>query len=79
MYGKTLMSASVMVTSKNIRSENQFLQKFALKTFPCYRANAKTEGLKSLHTLFDTYLDYMLVIFEPNRIVQNVQKNELLD
>ena len=42
-------------------------------------ANANTESLKSLPILFDTYLDYMLAKFEPNRIVQKVKKIELLD
>ena len=32
-------------------------------------ANADTGSLKSLHTLFDTYLNHMLVKFEPNRMV----------
>ena len=31
--------------------------------------NANTESLKSLHTLFDTYLDYMLAKFESNHTV----------
>ena len=28
-------------------------------------------SLKSLHTLFDKYLDHMLVKFEHNRIIRN--------
>ena len=35
--------------------------------------------VKSLHALFDTYLDCMLAKFDPNRMVRNVQKFELLD
>ena len=31
-------------------------------------ANADIESLKSFHTLFDKYLDHMLVKFEQNRI-----------
>ena len=42
----------------------------SLKLFRATAANAKTESLKSLHTLFDTYFDYMLAKFEPNRMVQ---------
>ena len=30
-------------------------------------------SLKSLYTLFDKYLDHMLVKFEQNRIVQTIQ------
>ena len=36
-------------------------------------------SLKSLHTLFDKYLDRMLVKFEQNRMVGNIQKLELYD
>ena len=39
-------------------------------------AKADTGDLKSLHTLFDTYLDHMLGKFEPNRMVQNVHNFE---
>ena len=33
----------------------------------------------SLHTLFDKYLDHMLVKFEQNRMVQTIQNFELFD
>ena len=36
-------------------------------------ADADNEGLKSLHTLFDKYLDHILVQFEQNRMVQTIQ------
>ena len=36
-------------------------------------------SLKSLHALFDTYLDHMLVIFEQNRIVRIIQNCVLFD
>ena len=51
---------------KSVFAENLPLQLFRVTV-----ANADTENLKSLHTLFDTYLDYMLAKFEPNVIVQN--------
>ena len=35
--------------------------------------------LKSLHTLFDKYLDHMLVKFEQNRTVRTIKKFELFD
>ena len=41
----------------------------SFKTFCATVASTKTESLKSLHTLFDTYLDNMRAIFELNRIV----------
>ena len=56
------MSASVMVTLQNVRSENHF---FAVNLpsmlFSATIANANIKSQKFLHTLFDTYLDYMLV------------------
>ena len=42
-------------------------------------ADADIESLKSLHTLFDKYLDHMLVIFEQNRMVPTIQNFELFD
>ena len=36
-------------------------------------ANVDTERLKSLHTLFDKYLDHMQVKFEQNQVVQTIQ------
>ena len=72
MYGVTLdFNVSVSNGNLNTRSENQF---FPLKLFLATVANANTECLKSLHTLFDMYLEYLLAKFEPNRIVQNVQE-----
>ena len=37
------------------------------------------EVLKSLHTLFDEYLDHMLVKFEQNRMVRTIQTFVLFD
>ena len=42
-------------------------------------ANADTGSLKSLHALFDTYLNHMLAKYEPNRMVQNVKYFEFFD
>ena len=42
-------------------------------------ADADIGSLKSLHTLFDKYLDHMLVKFERNRMVRTIQKFELFD
>ena len=38
-------------------------------------ADADIGSLKSLHTLFDKYLDHMLVKFEQNRVVRTIQNN----
>ena len=49
-----------------------FSVSFSLKLYCAMVTNADTGSLKSLHTLFDPYLDHMLAKFEPNRIVQNI-------
>ena len=51
-----------------------FAVNLPLKFFRATVANANTERLKSLHTFFDTYLDYILAKFEVNLTVRNVQK-----
>ena len=66
---RLLLSASVITTWKTIFAVN-----LPFKLFRATVANTNTESLKSLYTLFDTYLDYMLAKFEPNRIVQDIQK-----
>ena len=45
----------------------------------CYHFDADIGSLKSLHTLFDKYLDHMLVKFEQNRMVRTIQNFELFD
>ena len=40
-------------------------------------SDADIGSLKSLHTLFDKYLDHMLVKFEQNRMVQTIHNIEL--
>ena len=42
-------------------------------------ADADIESLKSLHTLFDKYLDHMLVKFEQNRMVGTIQNFAFFD
>ena len=53
-----------------------FAENLPLQPFRATVGNADTESLKSLHTLFGTYLDHILAKFEPNRIVQNLQNCE---
>ena len=50
-----------------------------LKLFCATFANADTRSLKSLRTLFDTYLDFILAKFKPNHMVQHVQNLEHLN
>ena len=42
-------------------------------------AHANIGSLKSHHTLFDKYLNHMLVKFEQNRMVRTIQNCELFD
>ena len=42
-------------------------------------ADADNGSLKSLHSLFDKYLDHMLVKFEQNRMVQTIPIFKLFD
>ena len=56
-----------------------FAVNLLLKLFLATVANSETGNLKSPHTLFDTYLDHMLVKFEPNRMVHFVQNIESFD
>ena len=56
-----------------------FAENLHSKLFRATVANADTESLRILHTLFDTYLDHMLAKFEPNRIARIAQNFELFD
>ena len=79
MESKALpVSTSVMVT-KNVQSENQFFfaVNFPFKLFRTIFVNSDTGSLKSFHTLFNTYLDYMQAKFKPNRIVRNIHNFKL--
>ena len=55
-----------------------FTVNLPLNLFRATVANAETRSLKSLHTLFDTYLGHMLAKLELNRMVQKLQNCELL-
>ena len=72
-----LWTSNVRVSNDNLKypiGKSIFAVNLLLKLFRATVdvANAITESLRSLHTLFDTYLDHMLAKFEPNRIVRNV-------
>ena len=46
---------------------------------PYHIADADIGSLKSLRTLFDKYLDHMLVKYEQNRLIQSIHNFELFD
>ena len=52
--------------------ESVFVVNLPLKLFRASVPNAYTASRKSLYTLYDTYLDYIMGKFESNRIIQNV-------
>ena len=52
---------------------------FSDRAFYVIIADADIRSLKSLHILFDKYLDLMLVKFEQNPMVQTLQNFELFD
>ena len=70
------MSASAMLIKIPDR-EIIFCSKFAVKTATV--AYADIGSLMSLHTLFDKYLEHMLVEFEENCMVQTTPNFELFD
>ena len=71
----------ISVSNGNIKypvGNSIFAANLPLKLFRAAVANTDIEILKSLHTLFDTYLDHMLAKFKPSRIVWNVQNFSFL-
>ena len=52
---------------------------FSDRAFYVTIADVDIGSLKTLHTLFDKYLDHMLVKFEQNRMVQTIQNVVLFD
>ena len=74
-------TSNVSVSNCNIKypiGKSIFAINLPLKLFCATNANADTGSLNSLCTLFDTYLDHMLTIFEPNLMIQNVQNSVLI-
>ena len=53
------------------------LSHFFDQTFYVTIIDADIGRLKSLHTLFDKYLEYMMVKFKQNHMVRNIQNFEL--
>ena len=58
-----------------INCENCFSDRIFYVTI----ADADIKSQKSLHTLFDRYLDHTLVKFEQNRMIRTIQKFVLFD
>ena len=52
---------------------------FSDRVFYIIIADANIGSLKTLHTLFNEYLDYMLVKFEQYRVVRTIHNFELFD
>ena len=67
------MSALAMVARKRINDKFTAKIDFTDWAFYVTIADADIGILKSLHTLFDKYLDHMLVKFEQNRMVWTIR------
>ena len=63
------MSALATVARKSFNGTFTAKFDFSDRAFHVTIADADIGSLKSLRTLFDTYLDYMLAKFEQNRMV----------
>ena len=77
-----ISTSNVSVINGNIKCQigkQIFTANFPFKLYRDTVANADTESLKFLHTIFDTYLDSMLPKFEPNSSFQNVQTLRFFD
>ena len=64
------MSALATVARKSFNCKFAAKIDFPDRAFYVTIANADIGSLKSRHTLFDKYLDQILVKFEQNRIIQ---------
>ena len=65
------MLALATVARKSLNGKFTVKIDFAIRHFMLPLHDADNESLKSLHTLFDKYLDHMLVKFEQNHMVPN--------
>ena len=73
-FDVSISNGSRETFERQIYCENLFSDRVFYVTI----ADADIWSLKSLHTLFDKYLDHMLVKFEQNRMVWTVQKLSFL-
>ena len=75
-----LQTSNVSISNGNIKypiGKSIFAVNLPLKLFRTTVANADIGSLKSLHTLFDKYLDHMLVQFAQNWMVQTTRNFEV--
>ena len=66
------MSALLTVAGKSFNGKFTAKNDFSDRIFYVTITDADIGSLKFLHTLFDQYLDHMLVKFEQNRTVQTI-------
>ena len=81
MYER-LLTSNVSIRNGNIKypiGKSIFAVNLPLKLSPAAVANADSGSPKSLHTLFDKYLDLTLAKFEQNCMVQTTRNFELFD
>ena len=71
------MSALATVARKRFNYKFTAKIDFSDRAFQVTIAYADLGSLQSLHTLFDKYLNHMLVEFEQNRMVRTIQNCEL--
>ena len=79
---ETLLTSNVSINNGNIKypiGKPIFAVNLPLKLFPATVANVEIGSLKSLHALFDKYLNHVLVQFEQNRMVQSTRNFELFN
>ena len=77
-----LWTFNVSISNGNIKHPSEksiFAVNLPLKRLPATVANTDIGSLKSLHTLFDKYLDHMLGNFEQSCMVQIIRNLELFD
>ena len=72
------MSALATVAEKSFNAKFTAKIDFSNRVLYVTITDADIESLNSFHTLFDKYLDHMLVKFEQNRMIQIIQNFELL-
>ena len=72
---------SALATVAQTCFDGKFYSKkwFSDRAFYVIIADADIGSLKSLHTLFDKYLDHMLAKLEQNRMVRNIQNFVVFD
>ena len=68
-----------MIAGKSFNGKFTAKMDFPILYFYVTIADANIWSRKSLHTIFDKYLDQMLVKFEQNCMIRTVQNFELFD